>query len=218
MVGHLLAAVVVFNPGACHVQPHATEEWTVTDVSRSGLGGADGEVVVEFTLTGSEEAEPPEMGPDGPERVFSYDSEHVYRFSRPAHQGCVCERVEREGCVVQDIHADNESLTVTFLVEDTETLRTVIDKLEETGETIRLKRLVEGPGEECRGEPTVFDRNVLTQRQEEVLERAHEMGYFEHPRDVTAGDVADRLGIATSTFTEHLAAAQRKLLDDLLEA
>jgi len=42
------------------------------------------------------------------------------------------------------------------------------------------------------------------------------MGYFERPRDANAGAVAEALDIAPSTFAEHLAAAQRKLLDEAL--
>jgi len=218
MVDDILAEVVVFNPQACYVQPNATEDWDVSEVSRNGLGGSDGEIVEEFTLSGGRNAEPPPTETDTAERVFSYSDEYVYRFSRPADQGCVCERVEREGCVVQNVTADEERLAVTFLVEDTETLRAVIGTLEETSESVRLRRLVESPQGESSGRPTVLDRDILTGRQQEALGCAYELGYFEHPREVTAGEVADRLDITTSTFTEHLAAAQRKLLDDLLDA
>ncbi|MFC7230794.1 helix-turn-helix domain-containing protein [Saliphagus sp. GCM10025308] len=48
-----------------------------------------------------------------------------------------------------------------------------------------------------------------------MLETAHEMGYFEYPRTSNAGDVANALGITRSTFGEHLAAAQRKVLQTL---
>jgi hypothetical protein len=44
------------------------------------------------------------------------------------------------------------------------------------------------------------------------------MGYFEHPRTANAGEVADELDISRSTFAEHLAAAQSKLLDAVLDA
>ena len=61
------------------------------------------------------------------------------------------------------------------------------------------------------------DRSELTDRQREVLETAHEMGYFEHPKGANAGEVAAALGITTSTFTEHLSAAQKKLLGSIVE-
>jgi hypothetical protein len=60
------------------------------------------------------------------------------------------------------------------------------------------------------------DRGRLTERQAEVLSTAYEMGYFEYPRDSNATEVAAELGIRPSTFTEHLSAAQSKLLEDLV--
>ncbi|MBX0321453.1 helix-turn-helix domain-containing protein [Halomicroarcula sp. F13] len=218
MPDRVLAEVEVFAPRSCYVAPNADDEWHVTEVSRSALGGADGEVVEEFTLAGEDAGTPPAESNDAVEAVFAYDHERVYRFARPADQGCVCERIESAGCVVQSVDADEDSMVVTFLVEDIATLRAVVEDLRDEGDSINLRRLVESAESDGGGRPAVLDRDTLTDRQNEVLERAYEMGYFEHPRDATAGEVADALGIATTTFTEHLAAAQRKLLDDLLGA
>jgi len=38
------------------------------------------------------------------------------------------------------------------------------------------------------------------------------MGYYEWPRDCTGQDVADELGITSATFSEHVFAAERKIL------
>jgi predicted DNA binding protein len=57
----------------------------------------------------------------------------------------------------------------------------------------------------------------LTDRQPEVLETAYGTGYFEYPRGANASEVAGEPGIETSTLAEHLAAAQSKLLAELLE-
>ena len=62
----------------------------------------------------------------------------------------------------------------------------------------------------------IVDRGVLTDRQREVLRVAFEMGYFERPRETNAEAVAAALGIAPSTLAEHLAAAQSKLTDAVL--
>lgn len=56
----------------------------------------------------------------------------------------------------------------------------------------------------------------LTDRQREVLESAHGMGYFDHPKGANAGEVAAELGVSRSTFAEHLAAAQSKVLESIL--
>ena len=217
MSGRMLAEIEVFGPRSCQVQPHADEEWSVSSVSRSVESGGTGRVLEEFTLKGGDE--PPSAlhrGRSNVDHVFAYDQRHVFQLSRAAGQGCVCERIEAAGCVVREFSADTESIVVTFLVDDMPTLREIVTALKSEGETVKLRRLLEDASSGT-DRPVVLDRAKLTSRQREVLSRAHEMGYFEHPREATAGDVADALGISTSTFTEHLAAAQRKLLDDLLD-
>ncbi len=56
----------------------------------------------------------------------------------------------------------------------------------------------------------------LTDRQREVVELAVEAGYFERPRRNNTGELASVLDISRATFTQHLRAAQRKLLTGLL--
>lgn len=57
----------------------------------------------------------------------------------------------------------------------------------------------------------------LTDRQREVLEAAYFAGYFEWSRESTGEQVAASLGLSPATFHQHLRAAQRKLLVELLE-
>jgi predicted DNA binding protein len=59
--------------------------------------------------------------------------------------------------------------------------------------------------------------NDLTARQQEVLQTAFEMGYYEWPRDCTGQDVADELEISSATFSEHIFAAERKILTFMFE-
>lgn len=55
----------------------------------------------------------------------------------------------------------------------------------------------------------------LTDRQREVLQTAFEEGYYDWPRESTGEDVATKLGITSPTFSEHIKAAERKLLSVL---
>jgi predicted DNA binding protein len=57
----------------------------------------------------------------------------------------------------------------------------------------------------------------LTDRQREVLETAYEAGFYEWPRESTGEEVAAKLDIASATFAEHIAAAERKLLTATFE-
>lgn len=57
----------------------------------------------------------------------------------------------------------------------------------------------------------------LTERQREVLKTAFEMGYYEWPRGSSGKEIAAELGISSSTFSEHIHAAERKLLSEIFE-
>ncbi len=52
----------------------------------------------------------------------------------------------------------------------------------------------------------------LTHRQGQAVLAALETGYYDAPRKVTTGEVAHKLGIARSTFEEHLKAAESQLV------
>lgn len=68
--------------------------------------------------------------------------------------------------------------------------------------------------------PATLQRSVLsdlTARQREVLQTAFEMGYYEWPRECAGQDVANELGITSATFSEHVFAAERKILTFLFE-
>ena len=57
----------------------------------------------------------------------------------------------------------------------------------------------------------------LTDRQLEVFRTAHLSGYFEWPRESTAEECADALGITQPTFSQHMRAAQRAVSACLFE-
>lgn len=205
----ICAEVRVDGPAVCQL---ADSSGTVSSVSRGAQPGDDGTVTEEFTVEDDErwlenvDAEP----------IFSYDDRTVYRFTREANQGCVCEVVEQSGCTVRGVQIVNGSVLLTFLTTDLKTIRDVVADLRDTHEGVQIRRLTRSDDEEQEGS-TIIDLNVLTSRQQEVLQMAYEMGYFEHPKGAGAGEVADALDIATPTFTEHLSAAQHKLLEELLD-
>jgi len=57
----------------------------------------------------------------------------------------------------------------------------------------------------------------LTEKQENALQHAYYQGFFEHPRGMTATELADQLGVTRQTVTHHLRAAERKVLDQVLD-
>jgi len=197
---------------------------TARSVTWSRAGDGD-RVVEEFDLVGGRQRDgsPPDESPaDAPETdlpadasvVFETDDARRVRFERDGTD-CVCDAVERHGAPVTDVDATSGTLHLTFHARDAAAVREVVADLREQFGSVRIDRLArtdEGPADRV-----LVDRGKLTDRQREVLETAMELGYFQRPRDANATEVAAALDITPSTFAEHLASAQSKVLDSLLE-
>lgn len=66
---------------------------------------------------------------------------------------------------------------------------------------------------QARPESGELPLSRLSPRQREVFQLARRNGYYAHPKAATASDLADELGVTTSTIHEHLHKAEQKLLD-----
>ena len=202
----------------------------VFSVNRSSQLGAEGTVVEEFDLPADaplHDGDPPLYETDSPlhdadaptledlTEAFSTDETRTYRFTRD-WEGCACEIVERSDSPVARVRAADGALLITVTVPDVEAVKAVVADLRAHFEEVSLQYLTQG-GEVTGSDPVLVERGNLTDRQREVLQTAFDMGYFEHPRAANAGEVATALSITRSTFTEHLAAAQSKILTDILE-
>ena len=170
---------------------------------------SDGNVTEQFTTTD-------EQCGDQFEQVFDYGSQQVYEFDREADASCICGFIERSMGPVANAYATDGNLHVTLHAGDVEKLRELLGDLNSRFDGVRIEYLVQGREQADESELVPVDMRRLTDRQHEVLQTAHEMGYFEYPRGSNASEVATELGIEPSTFTEHLNAAQSKLLDELL--
>jgi hypothetical protein len=80
--------------------------------------------------------------------------------------------------------------------------------------SVTIHRLVESP--ECETESPAT--NGPSDRQQEALLTAFEMGYFEVPRGATLADVAAELGISAASCSERLRRGQRALIAGSLDA
>lgn len=147
--------------------------------------------------------------------VFDGEDARRVRFSRD-ERGCICDAVERRGCPVTDVRAERGSLSMTFYASDASAVRTVVADLRDLSDSVHIDRLAR-TARDGGDDFVLVDRGRLTDRQIEVLETALAMGYFDRPRAANATQVAEELGISLSTFTEHLATAQSKVLASLLD-
>lgn len=150
------------------------------------------------------------------DQVFDYGEQAVYEFKRDEADPCICEHIQMNLGPVTDVHAVDGNLHVTLHASNVDGLRDLIGDLREEFGSVSVEYLVRSVDGEGEDDLVPVDLRKLTGRQREVLETAHEMGYFEYPRTSNATEVAEALGIQPSTFAEHLSAAQRKLLDELL--
>lgn len=148
--------------------------------------------------------------------LFSHGSTERYRLTLDEDSNCPCKDLGQFGCPVARYVAQEGSLTLVFYAADYDQLREVIAHLRDRYPAVNIKRFVRSPAGDQTEDPVFIDRSKLTARQLEVLETAYESGYFERPRRANATTIAADLGINPSTFREHIAAAERKILADLL--
>ena len=202
------AEFVFERPESCPVATASeTADGSLREVSWTTQ--RDGTVTEQFTSSD-------EPGDDEFDEVFDYGSQRVYEFDREDDDPCICEFIEGAIGPVAETYATDGNLHVTIHAGDVERLRELLGDLNQRFDGVRIEYLVQSREQAEESELVPVDMRRLTDRQREVLRTAHEMGYFEYPRGANASEVAAALDIEPSTFTEHLNAAQSKLLEDLL--
>lgn len=221
MDGSIRTGIEIADPGDCPVaRVSAQNDLTVPSVTRSTERNERGQLTEEFTVPTDDTDQPSRVaaGLETGDHIFTDGREEIYRFSRDPDVTCVCACIEGFGWPVSDIHAFDGALAVTCYVPSVDQLRLLISTLRDRFDGVSVKRLQHTGGAGTIGDDVPLEALGLTDRQREVLETALEMGYFNYPRDSNAGEVADALEIARSTFSEHLAVGQRKLIGAVLES
>ncbi|MFB6156790.1 MAG: helix-turn-helix domain-containing protein [Haloferacaceae archaeon] len=105
-------------------------------------------------------------------------------------------------------HEDGRERRTLLARTDRQTVRRALDDIATAHDAdLELTRLAATPAGERYG-----DR--LSPRQREALALARDRGYYAYPRRADAGDLADELGVAKTTFLEHLRKAESKVLGD----
>jgi hypothetical protein len=213
------AELVVPEPSGCPLAAVSAAGEEISDVEWIAADGG-GAVVEQFRADPDAAAAVGDGAVGGGAElspVFEYENETVYEFERDPDADCACAVVESLSHPVTDVRVADGDLAFVLHVPALSDLQDVVGTLEEAGESVRVRRLTQSTGQADDGgaEAVALDWSRLTDRQLQVLWTAYRMGYFEHPRDANATEVAAELGVSPSTFTEHLTAAQSKLLGEL---
>lgn len=139
------------------------------------------------------------------EHVTEVDDGHLYviAFSVPELSDDVADRADDlVGTCDPDVSEEGATMS---LVGPQDAISGTLGAYEEDGVSPDLRKLGAYDG---RSRPL----DDLTDRQQEVIRTAFEMGYYEVPRSVSTGDVAGELDLDPSTVAEHLQRAERNLL------
>lgn len=99
-------------------------------------------------------------------------------------------RVERDG-----------SMKLEVLASGKNTVNQLMDRLLTRGIEVKVLELRSGVG-----------RRKVTVRQEEVIRKALEMGYYDYPRRIRQKDLAKTCGVSSSTLTELLRRAECNII------
>ena len=94
---------------------------------------------------------------------------------------------------------------------DREALSEVETWCEANGVDFELTRIYADPVDERT------EDDALTPEQREVLEVAHEMGYFDIPREASMSDLASELGISSQAVSERLRRGHQVLVSEQLD-
>lgn len=203
-----IRATVAFTmPADCPVARVAAEGDAVVDGIATSVS-ATGTRVTEFLVDADRAVE-------SIEPVFSYGAADLYRVKHDG--GCPCHCLGEFGCPIHRYLAEGDRLTLVFHAESFDRLQTVMATLRERFPAVDVKQLLQPPLSGSPDDRRFVNRGKLTDRQLEVLRTAFREGYFERPKGANATDLAAKLDVSRSTFSEHLAAAQRKLLTDVFD-
>lgn len=61
----------------------------------------------------------------------------------------------------------------------------------------------------------IFD--ILTPKQKAILLESYRRGFFDHPRRINAGELAEKMGMHKTTLLEHIHKAEKRLIGHILE-
>jgi predicted DNA binding protein len=121
--------------------------------------------------------------------------------------------LQRESFLVIDTpvrFTPEDNLKITYLGTD-ETLKALFEHAEAM-DSITFDVLNVGNFET---EQSSFSR-LLTSRQEQVLEAAVELGYYNEPRRASLEDVGNATGISPGTVGEHLRKVEERVFDEIV--
>ena len=192
------------------IEPHSESSCAVVNA------GADAAAVTQHLKTGDGTcAGGSDCGECHTEMSFrpGADRENTYVKSTVTTR-CICPVFEEHDCIPEIQGVRSGSIVVVLTIPRREALREIISDLRATGASVSVDWLVERTGESST---TEIDVSTITDKQQEAVEIAQQLGYYETPREADLGAVAAELGVSESAASQRLNAAETKLVNSYLE-
>lgn len=151
----------------------------------------------------------------GPAGVLLYETRAngrrtLFLEGGEAEERLISRLIERAAHLIPPIRWQGGDARLTLLVDEDTDLRALAAMFPE-GRLLSKRTLAEGSrAREALGSPLFLP--TLTAKQASALVAAFEAGYYEFPRRVTTEDVSNALGVARSTFQEHLNRAEQHVV------
>ncbi len=115
----------------------------------------------------------------------------------------ICRAIVGTDCfLTSGTTTDGGDLLLTIVSSDRSEIKKFIDSLEKDDCRVEVLSIRDSEKDE-----------LLTERQEEVLRKAYEMGYFEYPKRITIKDLSKALDMSISTLSEMLRKGEKKILE-----
>lgn len=114
-----------------------------------------------------------------------------------------CSMVGSEAFLVDSNMNKDGKIVWRLLAIDKEAIRVIIADLENHRYHVELMKLT-----------SVDVDELMTSRQEDILQIAFERGYFDYPKKISLRDLAAMFDISISTLSEMLRKGQRKIMEE----
>ncbi|WP_181685102.1 response regulator [Halorhabdus salina] len=122
--------------------------------------------------------------------------------------------LRRQGVIVESTTVEDDAVIVEVQLQSHDAVSSTVVALERDFDAVSVQAVTE---HDWPAGDTASGFDALTDKQSQALRAAYHYGYFEQPRGSTASEIAESLGIAHSTFLQHLHRAQQQVFDDHFE-
>ncbi len=145
-----------------------------------------------------------------PTRVATFANRVVYRVVVDTDLELVPQCCSERGLFVLERTSDGRGWLARIHVPTRDVLSSFRTYCREHGISFRVTQLRESTA-------TDDDTYILTERQRKILSMAYYAGYYDIPRRVSQGDLAEQLDVSTSAVSQRLRRAVSSLIATTLE-